>query len=254
MLRLVSNSFPAKAGILRRKCLNIGAESVIVLSGSETMVEFPKPNDGMTNKKRKKYYRDVEARLLAVLQETDGWVSNKNPAKMALKDWEIAPCGFGVKNPIFSNHVNRCKVCDEVLSNKPVNQAAARVTGGFAEPPAQRETTRKATAANDFNMTQPVTTQKLVATITKDRGEDFVRLAPATEVKKSILQAVDTLETTLLGYISKLESTAEQLATGVDALRKWAETITDAENELAEIEAEFAELESRKAELLNRLS
>ena len=119
---------------------------------------------------------------------------------------------------------------------------------------AQRETTRKATAANDFNMTQPVTTQKLVATITKDRGEDFVRLAPAKEVKKSILQAVDNLETTLLGYISKLESTAEQLATGVDALRKWAETITDAENELAEIEAEFAELESRKAELLNRLS
>ncbi|SVE58328.1 uncharacterized protein METZ01_LOCUS511182, partial [marine metagenome] len=117
MLRLVSNSFPAKAGILRRKCLNIGAVSVIVLSGSETMVEFPKPNDGMTNKKRKKYYRDVEARLLAVLQETDGWVSNKNPAKMALKDWEIAPCGFGVKKLIFSNHVNRCKVCDEVLSN-----------------------------------------------------------------------------------------------------------------------------------------
>lgn len=235
--------------------------SVIIMSSTETLVEFSDPDIGMTNKNKRRFKRDIEARLLLILDETDGWITNKNPAKLSPTDWKQTPCKMGIISKSYSNHVNRCRACEQAVGNKPVNQAAARVMGGFVEPPAQKEISQKAMTANDFNKTQPVTvtkTQERVSTITRERGEDFIRLAPVAEKKISIVQSVDALETLLVECISKLDikteqletKAKEQLATKIDALRKWAETIV----ELPEIDAEFAELECRKAKLLDNIS
>ncbi len=159
MWKRIKHSSTNQANLARRKLDSIGADKVIVVDATETMVEFMTSNKG-NNKKKRKQKRDNDRRVEQVVRDTDGRITSKKPNPLTLDEWELAPCGLGVVNNNVGRHRGSCRKCNEILSPTPVNAAASRSSGWNKSTKAQQEITDIATAANDFNQTQPVKSTK----------------------------------------------------------------------------------------------
>ena len=227
MWRRVEHTSTNQANLARRKFINVGADKVIVLNATETMVEFINPNNGKTKRKRKA--KENEDRLNYIIKETKGKITYHKPRPLGLSEWELARCGLGVVNEAYSRHRSTCGKCNDIISPTPTNLMASEHTGYRKPPKAVQEVTDQAIAAKDFNLTQEV---KITPIKAKDEPElagfEDLTYVGVLELLKdkiiyqsdSVIERYGTLLTTIIGLVKEaveLDNKVQQELENIDS-------------------------------------
>ena len=227
MWRRVEHTSTNQANLARRKFINVGADKVIVLNATETMVEFINPNNGKTKRKRKA--KENEDRLNYIIKETKGKITYHKPRPLGLSEWQLARCGLGVVNEAYSRHRSTCGKCNDIISPTPTNLMASEHTGYRKPPKAVQEVTDQAIAAKDFNLTQEV---KITPIKAKDEPElvgfeDLTYVGVLELLKDKIIYQSDnvverygTLLTTIIGLVKEaveLDNKVQQELENIDS-------------------------------------
>ena len=227
MWRRVEHTSTNQANLARRKFINVGADKVIVLNATETMVEFINPNNGKTKRKRKA--KENEDRLNYIIKETKGKITYHKPRPLGLSEWQLARCGLGVVNEAYSRHRSTCGKCNDIISPTPTNLMASEHTGYKKASRAVQEVTDQAIAAKDFNLTQEV---KITPIKAKDEPElvgfeDLTYVGVLELLKDKIIYQSDnvverygTLLTTIIGLVKEaveLDNKVQQELENIDS-------------------------------------
>ena len=227
MWRRVEHTSTNQANLARRKFINVGADKVIVLNATETMVEFINPNNGKTKRKRKA--KENEDRLNYIIKETKGKITYHKPRPLGLSEWELARCGLGVVNEAYSRHRSTCGKCNDIISPTPTNLMASEHTGYKKASRAVQEVTDQAIAAKDFNLTQKV---KITPIKAKDEPElagfEDLTYVGVLELLKdkiiyqsdSVIERYGTLLTTIIGLVKEaveLDNKVQQELENIDS-------------------------------------
>ena len=227
MWRRVEHTSTNQANLARRKFINVGADKVIVLNATETMVEFINPNNGKTKRKRKA--KENEDRLNYIIKETKGKITYHKPRPIGLSEWQLARCGLGVVNEAYSRHRSTCGKCTDIISPTPTNLMASKHTGRRKPPKAVQEVTDQAIAAKDFNLTQEV---KITPIKAKDEPElagfEDLTYVGVLELLKdkiiyqsdSVIERYGTLLTTIIGLVKEaveLDNKVQQELENIDS-------------------------------------
>lgn len=227
MWRRVEHTSTNQANLARRKFINVGADKVIVLNATETMIEFINPNNGKTKRKRKA--KENEDRLNYIIKETKGKITYHKPRPLGLSEWELARCGLGVVNEAYSRHRSTCGKCNDIISPTPTNLMASEHTGYRKPPKAVQEVTDQAIAAKDFNLTQEV---KITPIKAKDEPElagfEDLTYVGVLELLKdkiiyqsdSVIERYGTLLTTIIGLVKEaveLDNKVQQELENIDS-------------------------------------
>ena len=227
MWRRIEHRSTNLANLARRKFTNVGADKVIVLNATETMVEFINPNNGKTKRKRKA--KENEDRLNYIVKETKGKITNIKQRPIGLEECQLARCGLGVVNEAFNRHRSTCGKCNEIISPTPTNLMASNHTGYRKPPKAVQEVTDQAVDAKDFNLTQEVKVTQLKAKDEPERiGFDDVTYVGVLELLKdkiiyhsdSVVERYGALLTTIIGLVKEaieLDNKVQQELEDIDS-------------------------------------
>lgn len=160
MWRKIEHSSTYSANLARRKFASVGADKIIVINATETMIEFINPNKG-GNKKKLRRAKENEDRVKFIVKETKGKITHNKPSPLGLEEWQLARCGLGVLNEKYTRHISTCGRCKDIVNPTPTNLMASEHTGYKKASRAVQEVTDQAIAAKDFNLTQEVKVTQL---------------------------------------------------------------------------------------------
>jgi len=254
MWKQIKSKHTSSAKNFRRIAKNNGIDHVIVLESKLTQIEAIPPR--LSNKKRKKWARETEELIDRICEETKSYVSNKRPTALMEDEYIEVACGSEVFWKIASKHQASCIDCGHLLA--PATNV--KYTAG-------QKTEKAAQEANDQNAVAPVITYKPKTEIYMDRGEEYIRTVkedvpekgiwtgdiPEDYSRHDLVAEIDALEDRIMTFWENIQNRSEAVAEQLIPLRKFAESVTDAEEQLAELEREQAEINAKRDALMKEL-